>query len=213
MPLFPDGRPTALLGESSLLSTGSNAGPDAANAEDEQDDTSVPRPVVPWVEYDIVRGWQLVDNALRKFAMDCDCWPLVCRGGHANNFGITYRMQCGYCNSIHCPWQCRIFIHFNQNHAATLYLRKYPNAAVPAGNTEPLDTTFYDRQTMFVVPNEVRNVTHSNHVCVSVLAHGVILNVDGAHARDQSQLMFRGNRIRLTVLNLHCLLKTLRTSP
>jgi hypothetical protein len=103
-----------------LLSTGSNAGTDAANAADEEDETRVPRPVVPWVEYDIVRGWQLVDNALRNFAMDCDCWPLVCRGGHANNFGITYRMQCGYCNSIHCPWQCRIFIHFNQNHAATL---------------------------------------------------------------------------------------------
>jgi hypothetical protein len=101
--------------------------------------------------------------------MDCDCWPLVCRSGHANNFGITYHMQCGYCNSIHCPWQCLIFIHFNQNHAATLYLRKYPNA--PAGNTEPLDTTFYDRQTMFVVPNEVRNVTHSNHVCVISTAY------------------------------------------
>jgi hypothetical protein len=101
--LFPDGRPTALLGESSLLSTGSNAGTDAANAADEEDETRVPRPVLPWVEYDIVRGWQLVDNALHHFAMDCDCWPLVCRGGHANNFGITYRMQCGYCNSIHCP--------------------------------------------------------------------------------------------------------------
>jgi hypothetical protein len=105
-----------------------------------------------------------VANALHHFAMDCDCCPLVCRGGHTNNSGITYHMECGYCNHIHCPWQCRVFIHFDQSHAATLYLRKYPNA--PIGNTEQLDTTFYDRQTMSVVPNELRNVTHSNHVCV-----------------------------------------------
>ena len=56
MPLFPDGRPTDLLGESSLLSTGLNAGTDAANAADEEDETRVTRPVVPWVEHDIVRG-------------------------------------------------------------------------------------------------------------------------------------------------------------
>ena len=32
-------------------------------------------------------------------------------------------MECGYCNRIDCPWQCSVFIHFNQRHAATLYLR------------------------------------------------------------------------------------------
>jgi hypothetical protein len=146
-----------------------NAGTDAANAVDEDHETRVPRPVVPWVEHDIVRGWQSVANALHHFAMDCDCCPLVCRNGHTNNSGITYRMECGYCNRIHCQWQCRVFIHFDQSHDATLYLRKYPNA--PAGNTEPLDTTFYDRQTMSVVPNELRNVTHSNHVCVISTAY------------------------------------------
>jgi hypothetical protein len=56
MPLIPHVSPTALLGESSLLSTGLNAGTDAANAADEEDETRVPRPVVPWVEHDIVRG-------------------------------------------------------------------------------------------------------------------------------------------------------------
>ena len=126
MPLFPHGRPTALLGESSLLSTGLNAGTDVANASDEEHETRVSRPVIPWVEHDIVRGWQSVCNVLDHFAKDCDCWPRVSRGGHTSNSGITYRMECGYCNRIHCPWQCLIFIHFNQNHAATLYLRKYP---------------------------------------------------------------------------------------
>ena len=125
--------------------------------------------VVPWVEHDIVRGWQSVANALHHFDMDCDYCPLVCRGGHTNNSGITYRMECGYCNRIHCPWQCRVFIHFDQSHAATLYLRKYPNA--PAGSTKPLDATFYDRQTMPVVPHELRNATHSNHVCVISTAY------------------------------------------
>ena len=79
MPLFPHDHVT-LLGESSLLSTGLNAGIDAANAADEEHETRVPRPVVPWVEHDIVRGWQSVANALHHFAMDCDCCPLVCRG-------------------------------------------------------------------------------------------------------------------------------------
>jgi hypothetical protein len=114
MPLFPDGRPTDLLSESSLLSTGLNAGTDAANAADEEDETRVPRPVVPWVEHDIVRGWQSVFNALHHFAMDCDFCPLVCHCGHTNNSGITYRMECGYCNLIHCPWQCRVFIQFRE---------------------------------------------------------------------------------------------------
>ncbi len=64
MNLFPDGSPTALLGELSLLSTGSNAGTDTVDAADEEDETRVPRPVLPWVEYNIVRGWQSVVNAL-----------------------------------------------------------------------------------------------------------------------------------------------------
>jgi hypothetical protein len=169
MPLFPDGRPNALLGGSSLLSTGLHAGTDVANASDEEHETRVSRPVIPWVEHDIVRGWQSVCNVLDHFAKDCDCWPLVSRGGHTSNSGITYRMECGYCNRIHCPWQCRVFIHFDQSHAATLYLRKYPNA--PAGSTKPLDATFYDRQTMSVVPHELRNATHSNHVCVISTAY------------------------------------------
>jgi hypothetical protein len=72
MPLFPDGSPTALLGESSLLSTGSNTGTDAADAGDEEDETTRFRCVLPWVEYDIVRGCQSVVNTLHHFAMDCD---------------------------------------------------------------------------------------------------------------------------------------------
>jgi hypothetical protein len=185
MPLFPDGRPTDLLGESSLLpTTGADAGTDD-NSDAESDNSSksgarknnprhsresrVPRPAVPWVEYNIVRGWQSVHNALHNFAMNCDCWPLVGRSGHASNSGITYRMECGYGNRIGCPWQCRVFIYFDQNHAATLYHRKYPNA--PAGTTEPLDTTCYDRQTMFVVPHDLRDVTHANHVCVISTAY------------------------------------------
>lgn len=53
--------------------------------------------------------------------------------------------------------------------AAALYHRKYPNA--PAVTTEPPDTTCYDRQSMFVVPHDLRNVTHSNHVCVISTAY------------------------------------------
>jgi hypothetical protein len=72
MSLFPHGSPTDLLGESSLLSTtGTDAGTDD-NSDAESDNSSksgtreknphhsrearVSRPVVPWVEYDIVRG-------------------------------------------------------------------------------------------------------------------------------------------------------------
>jgi len=107
----------------------------------------VPRPVVPWVEYDIVWGWQSVEKTLHELAMHCDHCPLVGRSGHVSKLGITYRMECGYSNRIGCPWQCLVFIYFDQEHAAALYHRKHANA--PAVTTQPPDTTCYDRQTMF----------------------------------------------------------------
>jgi hypothetical protein len=172
MSLFPEGRPTYLLGESSYNSDAESDDFSTSGAKNNplhSREPRVPRPVVPWVEYDIVRGWQSVDKALHDFAMHCDCCPLVGRSGHASNSGITYRMECGYGNRIGCPWQCRVFIYFDQNHAAKLYHRKYPNA--PAVTTEPPDTTCYDRQSMFVVRHDLRNVTHSNHVCVISTAY------------------------------------------
>ena len=114
-----------------MLSTGLNAGTDAANAVDEDHETRVPRPVVPWVEHDIVRGWQSVANALHHFAMDCDCCPLVCHGGHTNNSGITYHMECCYCNRIHCPWKCSVFIHFDQSHTGYIHTHTKHTHTVP----------------------------------------------------------------------------------
>jgi hypothetical protein len=166
--MFPDGRPTHLLGELSYNSDAESEGLSKNNPRHSRE-PRVPRPVVPWVEYDIVRGWQAVEKTLHEFAMHCDHCPLVGRSGHVSKSGITYRMECGYSNRIGCPWQCRVFIYFDQQHAAALYHRKHPNA--PAVTTEPPDTTCYDRQTMFVVPQDMRNVTHSNHVCVICTAY------------------------------------------
>ena len=168
MSLFPDGRPTHLLGE---LSYNYDAESEAMSKKNPRHarEPCVPRPVVPWVEYDIVRGWQSVEKTLHELAMDCDYCPLVGRSGHVSLLGITYRMECGYSNRIGCPWQCRVFISFDQQHAAALYHGKHANA--PAVTTQPPDTTCYDRQTMFVVPQDMRSVTHCNHVCVISTAH------------------------------------------
>jgi hypothetical protein len=105
----------------------------------------------------------------RISATHFDHCPLVGSSGHASKSGITYHMECSYSNRIECPWQCRVFIYFDQKHAAAICHHKYPNA--PAVTTEPPDTTCYDRQTMFVVPQDIRNVTHSNHVCVISTAY------------------------------------------
>ena len=147
MSLFPDGRPTHLLGE---LSYNSDAESEALSKNNPRHsrEPRVPRPVVPWVEYDIVRGWQSVEKTLHEFAMHCDHCPLVGRSGHVSKSGITYRMECGYSNRIGCPWQCRVFIYFDQQHAAALYHRKHANA--PAVTTEPPDTTFYPHGTQQV---------------------------------------------------------------
>ena len=147
MSLFPDGRPTHLLGE---LSYNYDAESEAMSKNNPRHarEPCVPRPVVPWVEYDIVRGWQSVEKTLHELAMDCDYCPLVGRSGHVSLLGITYRMECGYSNRIGCPWQCRVFIYFDQQHAAALYHRKHANA--PAVTTEPPDTTFYPHGTQQV---------------------------------------------------------------
>ena len=102
MSLFPDGRPTHLLGE---LSYNYDAESEAMSKKNPRHarETGVPRPVVPWVEYDIVRGWQSVEKTLHELAMDCDYCPLVGRSGHVSLLGITYRMECGYSNRIGCP--------------------------------------------------------------------------------------------------------------
>ena len=147
MSLFPDGRPTHLLGE---LSYNYDAESEAMSKNNPRHarEPCVPRPVVPWVEYDIVRGWQSVEKTLHELAMDCDYCPLVGRSGHVSQLGITYRMECGYSNRIGCPWQCRVFIYFDQQHAAALYHRKHANA--PAVTTEPPDTTCYPHGTQQV---------------------------------------------------------------
>ena len=74
MPLFPHGRPTDLLGQSSSLPTmgtddhsetnsdnSSTASGDTVNKKRKKDRQE--RHVVPWVEYDIVHGWQSDHNA------------------------------------------------------------------------------------------------------------------------------------------------------
>ncbi len=168
MSLFPDGRPTHLLGE---LSYNSDTESEALSKNNPRHSREpwVSRPVVPWVEYDIVRGWQSVEKTLHELAMHCDYCPLVGCSGHVSQLGITYRMECGYSNRIGCPWQCRVFIYFDQQHTAALYHRKHANA--PGVTTQPPDTTCYDRQTMFVVPQDMRSVTHCNHVCVISTAY------------------------------------------
>ena len=185
MPMFPHGRPTELLVQLNCQPSlqPSTATDDFSDCPSDSDSSTAsgataseepkrdPRYDVPWVEYDIVRGWQSVHAAFHTFARQCDCWPLTCRSGHVSQAGITYRMECGYSNRIGCPWQCRVFIAFDQGHALTQYQRKYSIAKAPRGSTEAADTRCYDRQTMFVVPHDLRMFTHANHVCVISTAH------------------------------------------
>ena len=185
MPMFPHGRPTELLVQLNCQPSlqPSTATDDFSDCPSDSDSSTAsgataseepkrdPRYDVPWVEYDIVRGWQSVHAAFHTFARQCDCWPLTCRSGHVSQAGITYRMECGYSNRIGCPWQCRVFIAFDQGHALTQYQRKYSIAKAPGGSTEAADTRCYDRQTMFVVPHDLRMFTHANHVCVISTAH------------------------------------------
>ena len=39
---------------------------------------------VPWIEYDIVQGWQAVESIFKTFSEQCDCALLVSRNGKAS---------------------------------------------------------------------------------------------------------------------------------
>ncbi len=47
---------------------------------------------VPWIEYDIVQGWAVVEAIFKTFSLQCDCASLVSRNGKATTFCVTYRM-------------------------------------------------------------------------------------------------------------------------
>jgi len=47
---------------------------------------------VPWIEFDVVRGWTAVLRIFKLFSQQCDCAPLVSRNGNASKHCVTYRM-------------------------------------------------------------------------------------------------------------------------
>ena len=57
---------------------------------------------VPWIEYDIVRGWTVVLRIFKLFTQQCDCTPLISRNDSACSYCVTYHMECGYCNRLQC---------------------------------------------------------------------------------------------------------------
>ena len=57
---------------------------------------------VPWIDYDVVRGWDAVLAIFKVFSLQCDCTPIMSRSGHANKDGVTYRMECAYVNRLGC---------------------------------------------------------------------------------------------------------------
>lgn len=129
---------------------------------------------VPWTEFATVRGWRAVDDVLHKFAKDCSHMPLISRSGNLSNRGVTYRYECACANTIHCPWQCKVFIPLDQACAADRYSKVGPDAASTGDVSEQqLDRRRYCKQSMFAVKKPDRHVAHANHVCV--------ISVGGVH--------------------------------
>jgi hypothetical protein len=135
---------------------------------------------VPWIGYGVVRGWGAVLAIFKVFSEQCDCTPIMSRSGHANKHGVTYRMECPYANRLGCGWQCRVVIWFDQNLAAVEYLRKHPQAPSAPGFVA-LDRTRYSKQTMFATKQELRLISHTDHVCIISTA-GVHSNHTGYQA-------------------------------
>jgi len=148
---------------------------------------------VPWVEYDIVQGWPVVEAIFKTFSLQCDCASLISRNGKASSCCVTYRMECAYSNRLGCKWQCRIVIYFDQEAAAKQYLRKHPSKH-PSGpfQADPpaLDRKVYCRQSMFPVKQELRGIVHANHVCFVatgfVHSNHTAYNHSGAHPMFES---------------------------
>ena len=57
---------------------------------------------VPWIEYEIVRGWVVVLRIFKNFSQHYDCTSLVSRNGNTSTYCITYHVECGYVNRIKC---------------------------------------------------------------------------------------------------------------
>ena len=136
---------------------------------------------VPWIEYGVVRGWDAVLATFQVLSEQCDCKPIMSRSGHANKHGVTYRMECPYANRLGCGWQCRVVIRFDQNLAAEEYLRKHPEAPHAPGFVA-LDRTRYCKQTMFAVKQELRLLSHTDHVC--------IISTAGVHSKHTGYQAF-----------------------
>ena len=197
MSRFPNGRPDHLLGglarpaptvsdEDSPRQPNNGNGDDVSDGDRSFDDQDgppskagskkhgkrhkgKPKPKVPWIGYEVVRGWSAVLRLFTIFSQQCDCTPLVSKHGHASSYCITYRLECGYANRIGCPWQCQVTIWYDQPAAGRLYLRKHPTAA-SAPDFGPLDSEFYNRQTLFAVKQEIRPIVHANHICMVATA-------------------------------------------
>ena len=183
MSRFPNGRPDHLLGglarpaptvsdEASPRQSNNGNGDDVSDGDRSFDDQDGPpskagskkhgkrhkgnpKPKVPWIGYEVVRGWSAVLRLFTIFSQQCDCTPLVSKHGHASSYCITYRLECGYANRIGCPWQCQVTIWYDQPAAGRLYLRKHPTAASAPG-FEPLDSEVYDRQTLSFIQFSMR---------------------------------------------------------
>lgn len=128
-----------------------------------------PKPKVPWIAYDVVRGWAAVESLFTIFSHQCDCTPVVSRNGHASSYSITYRFECGYGNRIGCKWQCQVVIYYDQPAAGRRYLRNHPQAESAPG-FQPLDCQVYNRQTLFAVKQDMRPILHANHICMVATA-------------------------------------------
>ena len=197
MSRFPNGRPDHLLGglarpaptvsdEDSPRQPNNGNGDDVSDGDRSFDDQDGPpskagskkhgkrhkgnpKPKVPWIGYEVVRGWSAVLRLFTIFSQQCDCTPLVSKHGHASSYCITYRLECGYANRIGCPWQCQVTIWYDQPAAGRLYLRKHPTAA-SAPDFGPLDSEVYNRQTLFPVKQDLRRIVHANHICMVATA-------------------------------------------
>jgi hypothetical protein len=128
-----------------------------------------PKPKVPWIGYDVVRGWAAVLRLFTIFSQQCDCTPLVSRNGHSSSYCITYRFECRYGNRIGCKWQCQVIIYYDQPAAGRRYLRSHPTAESVPG-FQPLDCELYNKQTLFAVSQEMRHIVHANHICMVATA-------------------------------------------
>jgi len=88
MSLFPDGRPTHLLGELSYNSDAESEDLSKNNPRHSRE-PRVPRPVVPWVEYDIVV--LNVAKTKERYPPKSERFVSRCKGDKYRNLHVSFQ--------------------------------------------------------------------------------------------------------------------------